>query len=249
MLQLVSNLPTLRINRLEAVLLGPTGEFQRAPSLDAMILRLREIPGTGETKTGRYRLEWEKPIDPSACDGIRNLYPATCTPSRQKTCSRAARKNSGCGCLSSRLPSRRTQKSPPSSFTPSPSFSYITTFKMRISKQSADVTSSRRKQRKAHFSAPSSERRVRMSAPLSKEMRTKYNIKSLPIRINDEVKVTRGSNKGKEGKVVSVYRKKYVIHIERITREKVNGASVPVGIDASKVEITAVRHSHSSTKS
>ena len=79
-----------------------------------------------------------------------------------------------------------------------------------------------------------------MSAPLSKEMRAKYAIKSLPIRINDEVKITRGSNKGREGKVTSVYRKKYVIHIERVTREKVNGASVNIGIDASKVEITNV---------
>lgn len=111
---------------------------------------------------------------------------------------------------------------------------------MRVSKQSADVTSSRRKQRKAHFAAPSSERRIRMSAPLSKEMRSKYSVKSLPIKINDEVKITRGTNKGKEGKVISVYRKKYVIHIERVTRERTNGATVPVPIDASKVEITAV---------
>lgn len=79
-----------------------------------------------------------------------------------------------------------------------------------------------------------------MAAPLSKEMRAKYNVRSLPIRINDEVKIIRGSNKGKEGKVTSVYRKKYVIHIERITREKVNGASVNIGVDASKVEITTV---------
>lgn len=28
---------------------------------------------------------------------------------------------------------------------------------------------------------------------------------------------------GREGKVVQVYRKKWVIHVERITREKVNG--------------------------
>ena len=28
---------------------------------------------------------------------------------------------------------------------------------------------------------------------------------------------------GREGKVVQVYRKKWVIHIERITREKTNG--------------------------
>ena len=38
------------------------------------------------------------------------------------------------------------------------------------------ISSSRRKSRKAHFSAPSSVRRVIMSAPLSKELREKYNV-------------------------------------------------------------------------
>lgn len=32
-----------------------------------------------------------------------------------------------------------------------------------------------------------------------------------------------GGFQGREGKVVQVYRKKWVIHVERITREKVNG--------------------------
>ena len=45
----------------------------------------------------------------------------------------------------------------------------------------------------------------------------------MPIRKDDEVLVTRGTFKGREGKVVQVYRKKWVIHVERITREKVNG--------------------------
>ena len=49
------------------------------------------------------------------------------------------------------------------------------------------VTISRRKQRKAHFTAPSSVRRVIMSAPLSKELRAKYNVRSLPLRKDDEV--------------------------------------------------------------
>ena len=35
--------------------------------------------------------------------------------------------------------------------------------------------------------------------------------------------MVRGNYKGREGKVVQVYRKKWVIHVERITREKVNG--------------------------
>lgn len=41
----------------------------------------------------------------------------------------------------------------------------------------AGLASSRRKSRKAHFSAPSSERRNIMSAPLSKELREKHNVR------------------------------------------------------------------------
>ncbi|EEA21471.1 60S ribosomal protein L26A [Talaromyces marneffei ATCC 18224] len=103
------------------------------------------------------------------------------------------------------------------------------------------VASSRRKSRKAHFSAPSSERRVIMSAPLSKELREKHNVRSIPIRKDDEVTIVRGSNKGREGKVTSVYRLKYAIHIERVVREKSNGQSVPLGIHPSKVVITKLK--------
>lgn len=48
-------------------------------------------------------------------------------------------------------------------------------------------------------------------------------VRSVPVRKDDEVQVVRGTFKGREGKVVQVYRRKWVIHIERITREKVNG--------------------------
>nr|CAD7604980.1 unnamed protein product [Timema genevievae] len=120
------------------------------------------------------------------------------------------------------------------------------------------VTASRRKNRKRHFQAPSHIKRRLMSAPLSKELRQKYNVRSMPIRKDDEVQlanalvvlsptaedgeievrisVVRGHYKGQQvGKVVQVYRKKFVIYIERIQREKANGASVYVGIHPSKV--------------
>jgi large subunit ribosomal protein L26e len=102
----------------------------------------------------------------------------------------------------------------------------------------AGVSSSRRKSRKAHFSAPSSVRRILMSAALSSDLKNKYNVRSVPVRKDDEVQVVRGTYKGREGKVVQVYRRKWVIHVERITREKVNGSTVNVGIDPSKVIIT-----------
>jgi KOW motif len=46
----------------------------------------------------------------------------------------------------------------------------------------------------------------------------------VPLRKDDEVTVVRGSNKAREGKIVNCYRKKFVVHIERLTREKANGA-------------------------
>lgn len=51
------------------------------------------------------------------------------------------------------------------------------------------VTSSRRKNRQRHFNAPSHIRRKMMSSPLSKELRQKYNVRSMPIRKDDEVQV------------------------------------------------------------
>merc|ERR1712124_53349 len=103
------------------------------------------------------------------------------------------------------------------------------------------VSSSRRKSRKSHFTAPSHIRRKIMSAPLSTELRAKYNVRSVPIRKDDEVQIVRGTYKNREGKVVQVYRRKWIIHIERITRERVNGATSNVGIDPSKVVITKLK--------
>ncbi|KAL8570383.1 60S ribosomal protein L26 [Nucella lapillus] len=104
------------------------------------------------------------------------------------------------------------------------------------------VTSDRGKNRKRHFSAPSHLRRKVMSAPLSKELRQKHNCRSIPIRKDDEVQVVRGHFKGQQvGKVVQVYRKKFVVHIERIQREKANGATVNVGIHPSKTVIVKLK--------
>eukprot|EP00439_Symbiodinium_sp_Y106_P081833 s1128_g20.t4 len=108
-------------------------------------------------------------------------------------------------------------------------------------KQKATVTCSRRKNRKAYFTAPSHIRRVLMSAPLSKDLRTKYNVRAVPIRRDDEVRIVRGHYNDREGKVTQVYRKKFRIHVERVTRDKANGQPVPIPIHPSKVEITKLK--------
>jgi len=41
--------------------------------------------------------------------------------------------------------------------------------------------------------------------------------------------------------VATVYRRRWVVHVDRVTREKANGASVPVGLDPSKLVITKLK--------
>ena len=66
-------------------------------------------------------------------------------------------------------------------------------------------------------------------------------VRSIPIRKDDEVTIVRGSNKGREGKVTAVYRLKYVIHVERVTRDKASGQSVPLGVHPSNVVISKLK--------
>ena len=108
-------------------------------------------------------------------------------------------------------------------------------------KYSPTVSSSRRKSRKAHFTAHSEARRTLMSANLSKELQARHGVRSMPIRKDDEVIITRGMYKTREGKVTACFRKKFVVHVERITREKANGATVQVGIPASSLTITKLK--------
>ena len=81
-----------------------------------------------------------------------------------------------------------------------------------------------------------------MSAPLSKELRTKYGVRSMPVVKEDEVQVVRGHYRGQQvGKIVQCFRKKFRIYIERIQREKANGATANVGLHPSKVVIVKLK--------
>jgi large subunit ribosomal protein L26e len=73
---------------------------------------------------------------------------------------------------------------------------------------------------------------------LSKELQEQYKIKALPVRKEDQVLVVRGSKKGQEGKISSVYRLKFAVQVDKLTKEKSNGASVPINVHPSKLVIT-----------
>lgn len=100
-----------------------------------------------------------------------------------------------------------------------------------------NVSSSRRKNRKAHFTADMAERRIRMSSTLSKPLRAKYGFRSFPIRTNDKVTVIAGKFKNKSGTVVQVRRRDYKVYVDCCEALKRNGKKMYVGIDASNLRI------------
>ena len=80
-----------------------------------------------------------------------------------------------------------------------------------------------------------------MSATLSKDLRKKHGIRSSPVRKDDEVVILRGTNKGVKGKIIQVFRKKWAIHIDRLTKNKANGAPYQLPIHPSNVAITKLK--------
>ncbi len=98
-----------------------------------------------------------------------------------------------------------------------------------------------RKQRKAYYNAPLHKRQKLMSAPLSRELREKYGIKTLPVRKGDKVRVLRGDFKGKEGEVVRVDLKNYVIYVDGVTIEKADKTPVFRPIHPSNVMIVSLK--------
>jgi len=91
------------------------------------------------------------------------------------------------------------------------------------------------KQRKRFFNAPLHKRGKIMSVNLSPELRKKYGRRSIPIRVGDKVKIMRGDNKGIEGKVIKVDRKRYYVYIENVAREKISGEKVLLPIHYSNL--------------
>jgi large subunit ribosomal protein L24 len=98
-----------------------------------------------------------------------------------------------------------------------------------------------RRQRKAYYNAPLHKRQKLMSAPLSRELREKYGVKTLPVRKGDKVRVMRGDFKGKEGEVVRVDLKNYVIFVDGVTIEKVDKTPVFRPIHPSNVMIVSLK--------
>lgn len=95
-----------------------------------------------------------------------------------------------------------------------------------------------RKQRKKIIEATEKDRQRMMGANLSPRLRERYGVRTLPVRVDDTVKIMRGDFAGIEGKVIEVDRRKARVIVEGVTREKASGEQVRIPIHASKVMIT-----------
>lgn len=104
-------------------------------------------------------------------------------------------------------------------------------------KYSFKISSKRRTNRKNFYEADSNQRRIFMSSKLEKNLREINKLKTIPLRKGDEVKILRGDNKGKIGKIVQLSRKENFIFINTVTYKKTKGDENYLPIHPSNVEI------------
>jgi large subunit ribosomal protein L24 len=98
-----------------------------------------------------------------------------------------------------------------------------------------------RKQRKYSYNAPLQvQKKVSLSSPLSKELRTKYGRRSLTLRKDDTVKILRGQFKGKSGKVTKVNVKDGKVYVEGIENIKKDGTKSMYPLRASNLMLTSL---------
>lgn len=96
------------------------------------------------------------------------------------------------------------------------------------------------KQRKAVYEADLRLQGSNMAAHLSKDLRTKYAVRSIPVRVGDTVKVMRGDYVGKTGNVNQVDRKRNKVYIQGVMRKKTDGKEAFLAFRPSNIMITAV---------
>ena len=94
------------------------------------------------------------------------------------------------------------------------------------------------KSRKRRFNAPNHVRRKFLSAPLSPALKAEYGARSIPIRRDDTVTITKGDRKLTEGKVLRVDSERSKIYIEGVTRNRMDGSMVQIPIRPENVMIT-----------
>lgn len=96
----------------------------------------------------------------------------------------------------------------------------------------------RRKQRKYIHNAPLHVRHKMMGCMLSSELKKKYSIGAVPVRVGDTVKVMRGNSKNKIGKVTKVTLANLRVFVEGVEVSRIDGSKALYPIHPSNLVIT-----------
>ncbi len=92
-----------------------------------------------------------------------------------------------------------------------------------------------RKQRKYARNAPRHVKRVMIRSMLSPSLKDQYKLNSLPPRKGDTARVMRGTHRGREGVIDRVDRHTGRVYLQGVTRKRLDGTDVHVGIHASNI--------------
>ena len=109
---------------------------------------------------------------------------------------------------------------------------------MKRFSKSWKASKKRRKQRKYRYNAPLHIKQKFVSVHLSKEIRQKYKKRNIPVKKGDTVKIMRGQNKKKSGKVDRVDHKKIKVYVTGIDLTKKDGSKVQIPLEPSNLMIT-----------
>ncbi len=99
-----------------------------------------------------------------------------------------------------------------------------------------------RKQRKYVYNAPLHLRAGQLHVHLSKELRQKYGVRALRVRVGDTVKVSRGTHKGKEGKVERIEMKRCRVIVDKVEVKKLQGGVAKYPLQPSNLLLTGLAH-------
>ncbi len=95
-----------------------------------------------------------------------------------------------------------------------------------------------RRQRKAHFTADPFHRRLKMTIPLSRELRRRFHRRAVPVRKGDTVRVLSGSYEGREERVARVVRRDYAVVLDNVTLKSGEDKLKPLPLRTNHLVIT-----------
>ena len=98
----------------------------------------------------------------------------------------------------------------------------------------------RRKQRKFRYNAPYHTRSLFLHVHLDSTLRAKHGTRALRVRKGDTVKVLRGQDKGKIGKVERVDLQRIKVFVNGVDRPKRDGSKALLPIHPSNLMITSL---------